>query len=81
MRVQFSKWGNSVALRVPAAALRDLGAAVGTQADLTIDDGKLVVTPVPDTPAYSFDELLAGITEDNIHEDYFGETSFGSEAW
>ena len=81
MRVHFARWGNSVALRVPATVLREIGATQGAAAELTVDGGKLVVTPIADTPSYTFDELLAGITEDNIHEDYFGEQAAGSEAW
>jgi antitoxin MazE len=36
MKVEFVKWGNSLALRVPKAFAQDLGASVG-------NDGKLVI--------------------------------------
>ena len=79
MIVQFSKWGNSLALRIPSHALRDVGAVEGMSAELVVEAGKLVVTPMPATPRYSFDELLAGITTDNMHEDYFDAPPVGTE--
>lgn len=81
MRVHFSRWGNSLALRIPAPTLRDIGAREGMQADLAIEDGRLIVTPVPDRPSYTLEELVKGITRDNLHEDLYGEAAFGSEEW
>lgn len=79
MRVQFSRWGNSLALRIPAVALADLGAREGTAAELVIQGGKLVVTPIATPSRYSFDELLAGITQDNQHDGYFEGPPTGDE--
>jgi antitoxin component of MazEF toxin-antitoxin module len=81
MRVQFSRWGNSLALRIPAVALVDIGASEGMAADLTVEKGKLVVTPIAAPPHYSFDELLAGITQDDQHDELFEGPPAGNEIW
>lgn len=74
MIVQFSKWGNSVALRIPKAFAQEIHARDGSVADLTLKNGKLIITPVDDTPVYDLNDLLAGITNENFH----GETDTGS---
>jgi len=74
MQVQFVRWGNSLALRIPAAYAKDLNVAEGTAADLVIEEGRLVATPLPKSPVYRLEDLLAGITEQNIH----GEVQTGS---
>lgn len=79
MLVQFAKWGNSIALRIPSHALRELGAAEGMTADLSVESGKLIVKPIYQQPRYSLDELLAGITEENIYEEYFADAPRGAE--
>ena len=81
MRVQFSRWGNSLALRIPAVVLADIGASEGMAADLVIEGGKLVVTPVATPPRYSFDDLLAGITRDNQHDELLDGPPAGNEIW
>lgn len=79
MVVQFAKWGNSVALRVPQALLREISAAEGTAVDIAVKDGKLVVTPLDDTPRYDLAELLAGITDENRHGEMATGPAVGNE--
>jgi antitoxin MazE len=43
MKVEFLKWGNSLALRVPKAFAQEIGARVGKAANMEARDGKLVV--------------------------------------
>ncbi|HEY8564196.1 MAG TPA: AbrB/MazE/SpoVT family DNA-binding domain-containing protein [Beijerinckiaceae bacterium] len=69
MRTQLAMWGNSLALRIPASFARELAAAPGSVAEVTIRDGALVVKVVDEAPAYSLDELLAGLSEENRHEE------------
>jgi antitoxin MazE len=73
MVVQFAKWGNSIALRIPTAYAKDIGAAEGRCADISVQDGKLIVALV-ECPVYDLSELVAGITDENLH----GETSTAS---
>ena len=41
MKTWFLKWGNSLALRVPST--KELGASEGKRAEMTVEDGALVV--------------------------------------
>ncbi|QRM32341.1 AbrB/MazE/SpoVT family DNA-binding domain-containing protein [Microvirga sp. VF16] len=73
MRVQFAQWGNSLALRIPQAFAREISARPGRQAELTVQGGTLVIEPIDEAPVYTLEELLEGITPENLH----GETSMG----
>ena len=74
MVVQFRRWGHSVALRIPHSLLKEIGAVEGMSADINVQNGNLVIVPLDDTPHYELSELVAMITEENVH----GEVSPGS---
>ena len=46
--------------------------------DLSIDDGKLIITPITEKE-YSLKELLAGVSEDNLHGEFDTGTPVGKE--
>jgi len=46
--------------------------------DLSIGDGKLIITPITEKQ-YSLKELLAGISEDNLHGEFDTFTPVGKE--
>ncbi|WP_200938141.1 AbrB/MazE/SpoVT family DNA-binding domain-containing protein [Methylobacterium sp. Leaf108] len=81
MFVQFSRWGNSLAIRIPAHILRDVGASEGSGAELRVEDGQIVISPRATQPRYTFEELLAGITKDNLHDEQFVGPPVGNEFW
>jgi antitoxin MazE len=78
MVVQFAMWGNSVALRIPNAYAKEVSAYAGCVAEITVKDGNLVVTPIK-TPVYTLDELLAGMTEENLHGEVRPTSAVGNE--
>ena len=80
MRLRVQKWGNSLALRIPAAFARETGIGSGAEVDLTLDEGRLVITPSPDGPV-SLTALLDGVTEDNRHDPVDTGDLRGGEAW
>lgn len=80
MVVQFAKWGNSIAVRIPAAFIKDIGASEGQCADLSLQDGKLVITPV-EGPVYDLDELLAAWPEGEHDEETDWGPPVGNEVW
>ena len=77
MEVQFAKWGNSLALRVPRKVAEALQIAPGSVADLVLKRDKLVITPR--THTYRLDELVAGITRDNLHGEVQTGVAMGAE--
>ncbi|GAA0592352.1 AbrB/MazE/SpoVT family DNA-binding domain-containing protein [Caenispirillum bisanense] len=79
MILHFAKWGNSLALRIPASYARDLGIHEGSGADVRVENGRLVALPVQDVPSYDLDELLAGMDDDTLHAEVATGPAVGNE--
>lgn len=54
--MQIAKWGNSLAVRLPAELVRELGLKEGDQIDLVRDDGAVKVRRLPRA-----EEVLEGL--------------------
>jgi antitoxin MazE len=80
MRVRVQKWGNSLALRIPRSYAVETALESGSEMDLTLEEGRLVLTPIP-IPAYRLEDLLDGITPENLHGEIGTGPSVGAEAW
>lgn len=79
MRVAVRKWGNSLALRIPKALAEDSRIGSGSEVELTLERGRLVVTTVP--PTVTLDTLLAAVTDENRHGVVPTGLPVGREAW
>ncbi len=71
MRATVKKWGNSAAVRMPAAVMEEAKLAIDQPVDVRVEDGRVVIEPL--VTKFTLDSLLAGVTPDNLHE----EESFG----
>jgi antitoxin MazE len=80
MKTRIQKWGNSLALRIPKSFALETGLDQDTVVDVALVNGKLVVTPLL-TPALSLEALLAGITDDNLHDEQDTGVAVGNELW
>lgn len=69
MRAKVQKWGNSAAIRLPVAALEAAKLTVDQAVEIEAENGVLVIRPVDALPTYSLDELLAGVTPENLNID------------
>ena len=72
MRATVKKWGNSAAVRVPAAVMEEARLEIDQPVDVRVEQGRVIIEPLA-TPEFSLDRLLAHITPENLHE----EESFG----
>ncbi len=82
MRTRVKKWGNSLALRIPKQIADELDLIPDAEVQVVVVDKRLEVTKAPARPhAYDLDTLLAGITEDNRHDEVDWGPSVGREAW
>ena len=79
MRLQFSMWGNSLAIRIPYTYAREIAAHPGRAAEVTVEQGRLIIEPVDEAPVYTLDELLDGMTEDHLHGEVSTGTAVGNE--
>lgn len=66
MRVTVRRWGNSAAIRLPAAVMRAARLELDAPVEVREEDGRVVIEPVRDAEV-ALADLLAGITEDNVH--------------
>ncbi len=80
MRTRIQKWGNSLALRIPKAFAAEVQLEQDSQVEVTLIDGTLVISPVPEE-SYTIEQLLDGVTKKNIHREVDTDGSVGNEAW
>ncbi|MCX7791313.1 MAG: AbrB/MazE/SpoVT family DNA-binding domain-containing protein [Chloroflexaceae bacterium] len=80
MQSRVQKWGNSLALRIPRTFAVEIGLADNTPVEITLEDGRLVIVPLT-APRYSLDELLAGVTTENLHTEHDTGVPEGNELW
>lgn len=79
MQTQIGKWGNSLAVRLPGAYAKDLGLREGMELEISLVNGGLMLRPAPN--GYSLEELVAGITRENLHEETDWGPAIGRETW
>lgn len=68
------RWGNSLAVRIPAPVASELAVIEGTQIEVIARDGELIVRPVT-RRKFKLKELLANCKPGQLH----GETDFGPD--
>ena len=68
MRVQIQEWGNSLALRIPKPFAEEANVRQGMVVNLSVEEGRLVVSPIADRP-FKLRKLLAGVRKDNLHSE------------
>ena len=61
------KWGNSPAVRIPAAVMEAASLRLDQAVQVRAEHGCVIIEPV--APAFTLDALLAGITPENRHEE------------
>jgi antitoxin MazE len=79
VQTQIGKWGNSLAVRLPGAYAKDLGLREGMELEISLVNGGLLLRPAP--KEYSLEELVAGITPENLHEETDWGPAIGRETW
>lgn len=80
MHVQIQKWGNSLAIRIPKSFAKQIKIGQGSFVDLLLIEGKLIAKPL-DEKEYSLDQLLTGVTEQNLHTEIDTGNAIGREIW
>lgn len=67
MEVIVKKWGNSAAVRIPAAVMAAAHLDLDQSVNVREEQGRIVIEPVR-RKVYKLDELLGGITVSNLHQ-------------
>jgi len=77
MITKLSRWGNSLALRLPKQVALSQNLNEGIDLEIKEERGGFFVKAVP--KQYSLSELLKGIDEKNLHTETFGDAPRGKE--
>ena len=80
MKTRVQKWGNSLALRIPKSFANEVGLQQETSVEISLADGKIVVTPVA-KPKPILKQLLAKVTKENLHHEVDTGFAVGKETW
>ena len=77
MQSRIQKWGNSLAVRIPTVIAKQLHLHSGSQVNLEIKDGQIIVK----LPQYDLDTMINAITPNNQHHLALDDASAGNEEW
>lgn len=80
MKATVRKWGNSAAVRIPAAVLEAAQVQLDQPVDVREEQGRIVIEPLR-PERYDLASLVAGITDENRHDAVDMGPPIGQEAW
>lgn len=79
MQVTISRWGNSLALRLPKFVTEEVKLVEGESVKIEIDDGSIRVTPT--RKRFKLADLLKGETRKDAKREYDWGKPKGEEVW
>lgn len=80
MKTRVQKWGNSLALRIPKSFAVEAGLHEDAAVELSLVEGTLLVQPITPQPL-TLDQLLRGITDENLPGEWDTGPAVGKEVW
>jgi antitoxin MazE len=80
MSTTVAKWGNSLAVRIPQNAAKELNLIEGVEVEIGVSDGTLIIRPKSHR-RYSLEELVNAITPENVHAEINSGSVVGNESW
>jgi len=80
MKTRVQKWGNSLALRIPKSFADEVGLQKETPVEVSLADGKIVVTPITKSKL-TLEQLLSKVTKENMHHEVDTGSAVGNETW
>lgn len=79
MQTRISKWGNSLAVRLPKPFMEQLGLVEGSEVDISLEQGRLILSAA--NREYQLQDLVDGITTENLHRESDWGRPKGHEVW
>jgi len=80
MKTEIRKWGNSLAIRIPRSFAEETCLANGSEVDLKLQSGRLVITRTR-KKHYDLHSLLARVRASNQHQEMDWGDPVGKEIW
>jgi len=78
MRILIKKWGNSASVRIPAAVMEAAKLSLDQLVDMREEAGRVIIERTPG-PVFSLTDLLAAVTDENIHDEIDFGLSVGKD--
>ena len=78
METRVQKWGNSLVLRIPKPFASQIGLEPNSPVELSLRGTELIIAPVK-SPGLKLDDLLAQVTEQNLHDEVNTGPAVGGE--
>ena len=79
MKAVIRKWGNSPAVRLPLAVMKEANFSVEQKVTIVVIRGRIVIEP-SEVVEYALDDLLEGINSKNVHAEVSVGRPVGKEA-
>ena len=79
MQAVIRKWGNSPAVRLPLAVMKEANFSVEQKVTIVVTRGRIVIEP-SEVVEYGLDDLLEGINSKNVHAEVSVGRPVGKEA-
>lgn len=80
MQTTVQKWGNSLGLRIPRSMTERLSVEAGTIVEIEVVGDQITIRPIV-RQACSLQELLAGVSDENLHSTLEFGAPTGQEHW
>jgi antitoxin MazE len=80
MKTAIQKWGNSLAIRIPRGFAKETHLGKGTEVDLQLKSGTLVIRRATRN-RYRLRDLLAQVRKTNSHSEIEWGAPKGKEVW
>ena len=74
---RISKWGTSLAIRIPKTIAQQWGVREGSAIEIIPHEDHVVLRK----ETYDLDDMLAQVTEDNLHSELDSGPAQGNEEW
>jgi antitoxin MazE len=78
MKTKVQKWGNSLAVRIPKTFADMLNFEHNTEVEVVVENDEVIIRPVK---RYSLEQLLAEVSDENLHSEVETGTAVGNEIW
>lgn len=76
-----SKWGNSLAVRIPKSIAEQLQLSEGSSISIDIVEKNIIIKPTSKRKKYTLEELLEGMTPEHFHPEIDTGLPVGNEQW
>jgi len=80
MQTKIQRWGNSLGLRIPRSIAEEAKVGPGSEVELSIQNGNLIVKPAR-RRTYDLKDLVRKITPRNLHDEVDTGGPVGRETW